>query len=584
MLLSQIQALIDAAKGGVGDLVSWTELKTILEANKNELGLRGVLDVPNTTLLQAQSGSNTSHVLVSGVGVFVYSVSGTPNGTTVFSAAGGGFWTLALSASEVPHAESQILYGTGIGATSDSNFLKSSNRVTIQSDDSSVNNSPLFVRRNISDDITSRAPILTLENIGNNSGSFEFSNETHLRLKAGSSGIDRRRYILFTGFDNVDDWVTGANKDNNFVLFDAINQVHRETHFSLGQGGHSDYASVGTGIVRVNNSPSDQPMGTGGFEVFSGGPYASLFRLFRVGTDGMRYLNQAQTPMFLVDQNGQTSLQPSTSAHTPLTIKNAAGGVRFVFSEDGKASINGGIDSISQFAINRSVSPASGSYNGFTVQNNITVTADNSSIQAGAVSNANISGINRIRFAGFYSIITNSSNNASTQLEGGLTIVTHSGTGNINQAKGLSITLNQTNPTGTITTGFGLHINSPSVANSIATLFGARIEEQGAGKWGLYVAGTANSNYFGNTVAIGTTSPNASTILDVASTTKASRPHPSMTTAQMLAITPGPGFTVYNTTESAVMNYDGTRWTGFRFNGTKFQGYESGAGTWVDLN
>lgn len=60
---------------------------------------------------------------------------------------------------------------------------------------------------------------------------------------------------------------------------------------------------------------------------------------------------------------------------------------------------------------------------------------------------------------------------------------------------------------------------------------------------------------------------------------------PRMTTAQRTAITMAAadaGLQVYDTDFQALMYYNGTIWTGTRYNGTKFQGFD---GTnWVDLN
>jgi hypothetical protein len=64
----------------------------------------------------------------------------------------------------------------------------------------------------------------------------------------------------------------------------------------------------------------------------------------------------------------------------------------------------------------------------------------------------------------------------------------------------------------------------------------------------------------GGSVGIGTTSPNASALLDVSSTTKGFLP-PRMTNAQMVAIaTPAAGLVVYDTTNNKLNVYDGTNW------------------------
>jgi hypothetical protein len=61
-------------------------------------------------------------------------------------------------------------------------------------------------------------------------------------------------------------------------------------------------------------------------------------------------------------------------------------------------------------------------------------------------------------------------------------------------------------------------------------------------------------------IGIGTTSPNASALLDVSSTTKGFLP-PRMTNAQMVAIaTPAAGLVVYDTTNNKLNVYDGTNW------------------------
>ncbi len=77
--------------------------------------------------------------------------------------------------------------------------------------------------------------------------------------------------------------------------------------------------------------------------------------------------------------------------------------------------------------------------------------------------------------------------------------------------------------------------------------------------FGLYGSGTS-TNYLGGTLGIGTTSPNASAILQADSTTKGMLP-PRMTNAQMVAIvTPASGLMVYDTTNNKLNVYDGTNW------------------------
>jgi hypothetical protein len=68
------------------------------------------------------------------------------------------------------------------------------------------------------------------------------------------------------------------------------------------------------------------------------------------------------------------------------------------------------------------------------------------------------------------------------------------------------------------------------------------------------------TNGYYDVVGIGTTSPNASALLDLTSTTKGFLP-PRMTNAQMVAIaTPAAGLVVYDTTNNKLNVYDGTNW------------------------
>lgn len=101
--------------------------------------------------------------------------------------------------------------------------------------------------------------------------------------------------------------------------------------------------------------------------------------------------------------------------------------------------------------------------------------------------------------------------------------------------------------TGTMTTYYGLFLGSATVTGTLTN------------NWGVYSADTAATNYFGGTVGIGTTSPAATAILDVQSTTKGVR-FPNMTTAQKTAITPAAGTVVFDTTLAKLCVYSGAAW------------------------
>jgi len=71
---------------------------------------------------------------------------------------------------------------------------------------------------------------------------------------------------------------------------------------------------------------------------------------------------------------------------------------------------------------------------------------------------------------------------------------------------------------------------------------------------------TDTLSFLSGRIGIGAT-PDASSIIDVTSTTKGSRPFPQVTTAQMNAIsTPATNLVVYNTDLSSLMRYDGANW------------------------
>lgn len=102
--------------------------------------------------------------------------------------------------------------------------------------------------------------------------------------------------------------------------------------------------------------------------------------------------------------------------------------------------------------------------------------------------------------------------------------------------------------TGTMTTYYGLYLGSATVTGTLTN------------NWGVYSADTAAKNYLGGTVGVGTTSPDASAILDAQSTTKGVR-MPNMTTTQKNAISsPAAGLMVFDTTLAKLCVYSGSAW------------------------
>ncbi|MEY4351153.1 MAG: hypothetical protein RL078_1220, partial [Bacteroidota bacterium] len=71
----------------------------------------------------------------------------------------------------------------------------------------------------------------------------------------------------------------------------------------------------------------------------------------------------------------------------------------------------------------------------------------------------------------------------------------------------------------------------------------------------------SNFIFYSGSVGVGTTTPNASALMDIASTTKGFLP-PRMTTTQKNAIaSPATGLQVYDTTLNQMSYYNGTTWT-----------------------
>ena len=127
-----------------------------------------------------------------------------------------------------------------------------------------------------------------------------------------------------------------------------------------------------------------------------------------------------------------------------------------------------------------------------------------------------------------------------------------SGTGTYNSFL-IGGTINQTGGANGITRGI---LISPTL--TLAADYRA-IQFNNNSGWGIYGAGTAKS-YFAGNVAIGTTSQNASSAFEVASTTQGIL-FPRMTTAQRdLIATPADGLVIYNTTDNKLQVRAGGAW------------------------
>lgn len=96
MNINQLNAIVDQADNNPRGLVSWigaNGLKMLQQSIISTLRERGIVTVPNTTVLQTQTFNNTPVCYVIGGGFYRWNATGTPNGTTIFPAADGGVWT-----------------------------------------------------------------------------------------------------------------------------------------------------------------------------------------------------------------------------------------------------------------------------------------------------------------------------------------------------------------------------------------------------------------------------------------------------------------------------------------------------------
>lgn len=93
--------------------------------------------------------------------------------------------------------------------------------------------------------------------------------DMEITLRAGDGTVDRRCYLSFESYDGQQQWLTGRNALDAWILYDTTNTCHR----LYIDASRTDLRSVGTANpVRVNKGTSgEDDVGTGGLEVWSGG-------------------------------------------------------------------------------------------------------------------------------------------------------------------------------------------------------------------------------------------------------------------------------------------------------------------------
>lgn len=137
----------------------------------------------------------------------------------------------------------------------------------------------LHLRRNHSG-TAATVPItsMLIENTTETAGTGDYSNQTYLRFKAGSTQ-DHNRYLGFQHYTGTDDHIFGVNEGGVMISYDSDNGQHREW---WEPNGATKLYSDGTGAFYVNQwGAATEASGTGGFIVGDGG--SSLSTLFQAG-------------------------------------------------------------------------------------------------------------------------------------------------------------------------------------------------------------------------------------------------------------------------------------------------------------
>lgn len=443
-------------------------------------------------------------------------------------------------------------------------------RVRIEGLSNTPASSALFVNRSITSDISERAPIATFENLGNNAGTFAFSNEAHIRLKAGTSGVDRRRYILWTGFDGVDDWVMGINANDRGIWYSSNDTIHRINLAPTALGGGTEIRSASTGAVQINSFASGEvAAGTGGLEVWSGGLGNSVSHKF--DSTQTVYTNDGDTLFRASEADG---LYTRSYTGRLVRIVNATA-TRFEIEQSGRMGFGSSPSSAQEFYFQANNVPSSGSY--YAIGNSLTyaTAADNSSIIAAIGNTLSLSGTHRANLHGIFQSFNSTNTNTSTTLSGHTISLVHGGAAVIGSIKGLQVTWNTTNASGGTSGGaYGIQVSQPSVnaTASVNVAYGIRVEQQKVGSqvlagYNFYGASGQDRTYFAGQTAIGTNSYVNSAILQVNSTSQGFLP-PRMTGSQAEAISsPAEGLMVYATdgsgttiTSKGWWGYDGSAW------------------------
>jgi len=112
------QYILDYIKNSSVEAFTNLRLQTLLLELNDDLTAAQTTDAADTTALQLLSGANFTYVIVTGSGIYKYASTGTPNGTTIFAASGGGVWNLVFNAGvDTPQLSTPVLVLTVVGST-----------------------------------------------------------------------------------------------------------------------------------------------------------------------------------------------------------------------------------------------------------------------------------------------------------------------------------------------------------------------------------------------------------------------------------------------------------------------------------
>ena len=264
----------------------------------------------------------------------------------------------------------------------------------------------------------------------------------------------------------------------------------------------------------------------------------------RMRIDSSGNVGIGRTPVLPLDisaTTGNIRLTSSTGTnYAQLQTVNGSGTARFGVEGSGGGNIAGGSSAYS------AVVSQAGAYSLHLGTNNtVQATIDSS----GNVGIGTTSLTSKFTVAGAASLYTSTNSNA--------------GSGYV-----LAVTGTGAKASTTDNTNFAIFSNDALASNPLLLAISvvgnattaSRYAYLQAGEYGTGTSSTLALNPSGGNVGIGTTSPNASAILDAQSTTKGVR-FPNMTTTQKNAISsPAAGLVVFDTTLAKLCVYSGSAW------------------------